>query len=194
VAELQPEQRDLDFGGVERARDHFVRGEKNSPVAWSAGLDVLIEGDAVWIMGKGAALPVTWPQAPPREIHLEVPLALSLNSGWRLEGREEQIMSAPDWDQGDLNQAWLDLDKSGEELILRRPRPGDRFQPLGLARGSMKLSDFFINEKLPKRARSAWPLICKGEEIVWVPGHRLAHPFRLQKGSRRGLQLYLKRE
>ena len=194
VAELRPEQRDVGFEGVERARDLIVRAEKNSPVDWLAGLDVLVEGDAVWITQKGVAPPVAWPQAPPRAINLEVPWAMSLNPGWRLEGGEGQIMSADDWEQGDANLAWLDLDKSGEELILRRPRPGDRFQPLGLARGTMKLSDFFINEKLPKRARSAWPLICKGEEIVWVPGYRIGHPFRLKKGSRRRLQLQLKRE
>lgn len=194
AAELRPERRDVDFGDVERALDQIVRGEKNSPLDWLAGLYVLVEGDAIWITQKEVALPAPWPQAPPRAIHLEIPWALSLNPGWRLEGREGQIVSADDWEQGDPNQAWLDLEQSGEGLILRRPRPGDRFQPLGLARGSMKLSDFFINEKLPKRARSAWPLICRGEEIVWVPGHRLAHPFRLHKGSRRGLQLHLKRE
>jgi len=35
-----------------------------------------------------------------------------------------------------------------------------------------KLSDFFINEKLPPRARGRWPLLCAGEKIIWVPGFR----------------------
>jgi tRNA(Ile)-lysidine synthase len=48
---------------------------------------------------------------------------------------------------------------------------------------SQKLSDFFVNEKLPHRARDQWPLLCAGEEIVWVPGFRPAHRHRLKEGT-----------
>jgi tRNA(Ile)-lysidine synthetase-like protein len=45
---------------------------------------------------------------------------------------------------------------------VRARRPGDRFEPFGMDGHTMKLSDFFINEKLPQRAREAWPLLCSG--------------------------------
>jgi tRNA(Ile)-lysidine synthase len=44
----------------------------------------------------------------------------------------------------------------------------------------MKLSDFMVNSKMPAPARAGWPLLCKGEEILWVPGYQIAEPFRLK--------------
>ena len=194
LTELRPGQRDLDFGAVQRALDLAVHANKTGQVDWLARLYVMMEGDSVWIADWAATLPAGWPQAPERAIHLEFPLDLALNSGWRMQGLEGTMKRLKNWGDVDAFQARLDLEKTGEEFILRRPRPGDRFQPLGLERGSLKLSDFFINEKLPRRARSAWPLLCRGEEIVWVPGYRLAHPYRLRQGSQRVLQLKLTQE
>ena len=71
--------------------------------------------------------------------------------------------------------------------------PGDSFQPFGMNGQSVKLSDFFVNIKLPKRAREHWPLFFVGNEIAWVIGLRLAHPFRLNDKSRKGVRLQLKR-
>jgi tRNA(Ile)-lysidine synthase len=65
-------------------------------------------------------------------------------------------------------------------------------QPLGLGGHSQKLSDFFVNEKVPARARARWPLLCAGETVVWVPGHRLAEPFKLEPKSREIARFCLK--
>ncbi|RPJ46221.1 MAG: tRNA(Ile)-lysidine synthetase, partial [Chloroflexi bacterium] len=73
-----------------------------------------------------------------------------------------------------------------------RARPGERFAPLGMEGHSLKLSDFWINQKLPRRARPAWPLVAAGDQVIWVPGYRLAHPYRIQPGARRVLYLFLK--
>ncbi len=56
---------------------------------------------------------------------------------------------------------------------------GQRFQPLGMIEGSQKLSDFWVNVKLPHRARAGWPVVFSGDQVVWLPGFRIAHPFRL---------------
>ena len=62
---------------------------------------------------------------------------------------------------------------------------GDRFEPLGMDGHSQKVSDFLVNEKVPRRARDRWPLLCSGDTVIWVPGHRPAHPFRLTSSSRK---------
>ena len=33
-------------------------------------------------------------------------------------------------------------------------------------------------------AREAWPLLCSGNTVIWVPGYRPAHPFRLTDKTR----------
>lgn len=192
LAELRPQQRDIDFDAVERALN-AIRVGATRQQDWLAGLFVMIERQMIWIADWTAELPADWPQAPAEAVHIEVPASLELNFGWQLSLAEvgTQGLQSRAEQNRDRYQAWLDLDASGDELLLRRPRPGDRFQPLGMPSGSLRLADLFVNEKLPRRARATWPLLCKGEQIVWVPGYRLAQPVRLQASSQRALQVQL---
>ncbi|MGE5223193.1 MAG: tRNA lysidine(34) synthetase TilS, partial [Omnitrophica WOR_2 bacterium] len=91
----------------------------------------------------------------------------------------------------DLYQAFIDASRVIQPLLLRCRRSGDRFQPLGMEGHQLKLSDFFINQKIPRRVRAGWPLVVSGEEIAWIPGMRLAHPFRVQASTQRYLRLQL---
>ncbi len=50
-------------------------------------------------------------------------------------------------------------------LYVRGWRAGDR-----LAGRSTKVQDVFVNAKVPRSEREAWPLVVKGEEVVAVPG------------------------
>jgi tRNA(Ile)-lysidine synthase len=85
---------------------------------------------------------------------------------------------------------FLDADSFGNEnIILRSRKDGDRFQPLGMDKGSIKISDFFINEKLEKSARNKWPLLVNSsEEIIWIPGFKPGNKFRIKKSTSRVIQ------
>ncbi|MGH3117558.1 MAG: tRNA lysidine(34) synthetase TilS [Gaiellales bacterium] len=50
-------------------------------------------------------------------------------------------------------------------LHVRGWRPGDR-----LANRSKKIQDLFVDAKVPRSEREAWPLIVRGDEVVAVPG------------------------
>jgi tRNA(Ile)-lysidine synthase len=69
--------------------------------------------------------------------------------------------------------AMMDFQKLQYPLKLRTFRPGDRFQPLGMA-GVKKLQDFFVDAKIPRAQRSSIPLLLSRDQIVWVVGHRLS--------------------
>jgi tRNA(Ile)-lysidine synthase len=62
-------------------------------------------------------------------------------------------------------------------VYLRAMRPGDRLEPKGME-GSQKVSDLFINRKVPRHLRTRIPLLCDnggpedGERILWVVGQR----------------------
>jgi tRNA(Ile)-lysidine synthase len=83
----------------------------------------------------------------------------------------------------DRFQAWLDTDKITQSLVLRTRISGDRIRPAGMNGHSIKLSDLMINQKLPLRARKGWPLVCCGDEIVWVPGYRQSGLATIDKQS-----------
>jgi tRNA(Ile)-lysidine synthase len=79
----------------------------------------------------------------------------------------------------------LDGEKINEFIVLRGKKDGDKFQPLGLENGSIKLSDFFINEKVVQAARKNWPLVTNPEDrIIWIPGYRPSHEFRVTDSTK----------
>ena len=50
-------------------------------------------------------------------------------------------------------------------LTVRGWRPGDR-----LAGRKKKVQDVFVDAKVPRSEREAWPLVVRGDEVVAVPG------------------------
>jgi tRNA(Ile)-lysidine synthase len=90
--------------------------------------------------------------------------------------------------QEDVNYLWraeFDYDKIGPFLTIRNRRPGDWFRPAGMAGKSKKLQDYYVDEKVPRRKRDAVPLLCSGEDILWVMGLRTDGRFLADTGSRR---------
>ncbi len=63
--------------------------------------------------------------------------------------------------------------RAGERLMVRPAWPGARFAPIGLE-GSVKLQDLFVDQRVPRERRAEIPLVTCGDEVVWVPGHRIA--------------------
>ena len=73
-------------------------------------------------------------------------------------------------------------DNAGMGHYILRPRsyrPGDAYCPLG-SPGHRKLSDAFIDKKIPKMERHRLPVVCDTcDSIVWVPGLPPAENCRL---------------
>jgi len=191
---LRPASRDIGYAALDRAV-RWIASPSGKQVDFINSLYLLQEGDTLYLAGWEADLPSA--QFPQVTAGRPLPLgnALDLGRAWTLTAEEVDGGEAMEraLSNADPFTAWLDLASSTKEILVRRPRRGDRFQPLGMENGSIKLSDFFINVKLPRRARGRWPLVCRGEEIVWVAGVRLAHAFRLTEATQRAVRLTLRR-
>lgn len=85
------------------------------------------------------------------------------------------------------NQERFDADKVGARILLRHWRPGDRFQPIGMAR-PVKLQDLFTNAKVPAQERRR-RIVAEAEDgdIFWVEGLRISELFKLGETTRREL-------
>lgn len=77
------------------------------------------------------------------------------------------------------NIACLDFEKLEFPLLIRKWQPGDYFQPLGMT-GFKKVSDFFIDEKIPLHEKENTWLLCSGNKIVWIMGHRIDNRFKIK--------------
>lgn len=82
---------------------------------------------------------------------------------------------------------------TGNALVVRNWRAGDRYQPLG-APGSSKLQDLFVNRKVPAGERFALPVVCTADgDVLWVPGLPPAERWKVSDQSVTGVQLTYRR-
>jgi tRNA(Ile)-lysidine synthetase-like protein len=88
---------------------------------------------------------------------------------------------------------FFDADRVGPRIWLRHWRPGDRFQPIGMAH-PVKLQDFFTNQKVPQdRRRKLMVAATATGELFWVEGMRISERFKLTQQTIRRLQWRWKR-
>jgi tRNA(Ile)-lysidine synthase len=188
---LRPDSRDFGFEALERATA-FAESSDAQRIDFVNGLYLFTESGKLYLAAYEADLPsAQWPQVS-NQLSV-IGNQCELGNGWILAVESVSLDTSRRLLDPDNWTAWLDADLTGSSLTVRSRRAGDRFNPLGMESGSVKLSDFFVNVKLPRRARTQWPLVCVGEEIAWVPGFRLAHPFRVTSKTERTLHLEIKR-
>ncbi|QIA08671.1 tRNA lysidine(34) synthetase TilS [Draconibacterium halophilum] len=88
----------------------------------------------------------------------------------------------------DRNIACVDLDEVEFPLLMRKWQQGDYFQPLGMT-GFKKVSDFFIDQKIPLHEKENTWLLCSGKKIVWIMGHRLDNRFKVTSSTKQVLKI-----
>jgi len=88
----------------------------------------------------------------------------------------------------DGSAVFIDLDKISSPLEVRNFRAGDRIRPLGM-KGSKKLKDFFIDEKVPRHMRGKVALVVSGDDILWLAGYRKCGTAHADSKSRRVIKV-----
>ncbi len=196
IETLRPGLRDIDYEDIERALGFLEQTPRTGQADLASGLRIFLEDGLLYLAGWETALPPQMsPQVDPDCVYrLETPGSLTLPGGWvfqvKLVGMDRTDLD-PALFSNDPYQAWLDAAKLHFPVDIRGRRPGDRFFPFGLHGHSVKLADYFINMKLPRRLRDRWPLVCSQDSIAWIPGYRPAQPYALDPSTRQAVHLSL---
>ena len=198
IAHHYPSLRDIDFACIERGLQFLAENRVRGQVDLMVGLRLVCEGELFWVVSGQAELPsADFPAlGHPGVLNLDVPGELCLNDGWLI--RAATVADVPSAIQQSVSnldhfQAWLDAAGLIFPLIIRSRKAGDRLHPLGMAGHSVRVSDLMINQKIPARARRTWPLVCSGDDIVWVPGCRQSEVAQVRLGSQSVIHLSLLR-
>jgi tRNA(Ile)-lysidine synthase len=81
----------------------------------------------------------------------------------------------------------FDAQAVGHTVVVRHWHPGDRFQPIGMAKSS-KLQDLFVNQKVPHALRRQLIVACTAQgDLFWVESLRVSERFKLTKSTIRRL-------
>lgn len=182
----------LSFEQLEAAR-HAAAREVGTCATPGEGVLLRVEHHGVLLrrrephVAPQAAIAQAVPQLAREEMPLAVPGSTPIAPAWNLEASYTSPPPAaePRW------QVALDAARLDGPLYVRHRRPGDRFRPAGGA-GSKRLQDFFIDHKLPREQRAAWPMLATPVSIVWVVALRADARFLATTQTQHPLWITLK--
>ncbi len=78
--------------------------------------------------------------------------------------------------------AFFDMEKISFPVIIRNYLPGDRFTPLGM-KGSQKVAEYLINNKVPRKNRIKIPVVISNGKIIWLAGFVIDDSFKVTSGT-----------
>lgn len=191
---LRSNQRDIDFDTVERALAFANHPSQSGEMELALGLNVIASRDQLYMIEKNKELTdPSWPRLENEEYSLPIPGKLELGRQWVLTA---EICERPETPSISLNSSdemivLLDRKKLGDALVIRKHQAGDKFKPFGFQGHSIKVSDIWVNIKLPRWARKYWPLICHQDQIAWLPGYRPGIEFVVDETTRQVVRLSL---
>ncbi|WP_316739749.1 tRNA lysidine(34) synthetase TilS [Pedobacter aquatilis] len=85
----------------------------------------------------------------------------------------------------DKNRLFVDSGKLVYPLVMRNWQQGDKFIPMGM-RNFKKLSDFFIDEKIPLHLKTTIPILINGNgDVIWVAGFRQDNRYKLTQATKK---------
>lgn len=86
---------------------------------------------------------------------------------------------------GEKSFAFVDASLLVFPLIVRYKQDGEKFKPLGM-RSFKKLSDFFVDEKVPVPQKEKVPLLINGNgEMIWVVGMRQDERYKVSATTKK---------
>ena len=168
--------RGLDFDHVEALLSLISHGAPQSRLAIPGGWELIREYDTLRLAGAARASKQCCYEYPlVIDKVLAVPEAGMMINCRRLPRTPTQLPETH-------LEAVFDLAALTAPLVVRNFRPGDRFQPLGMA-GHKKVKDLFIEKRAPLSARAVLPLLVMGDEVLWLPGYGRSEIGRIGPGA-----------
>jgi tRNA(Ile)-lysidine synthase len=184
VKQLRGNLKDVEADHIEAMMD-FLSKPAGKKLCLPDGLTLSTEYGRLVLASAQASI---CPLPPLKGISkINIPGETDLN-GWRV--RADITQEAVGDDNG--LAASFDLDKVGRELVVRRRRPGDRFQPLGMSQ-TKKLQDFMVDSRIPSSWRDRVPLTCSPKQILWVVGWRIDDRVKITENTKEVLRLQFER-
>lgn len=186
IEELMGNLKDIEARHIEEIMDALDK-PAGKRISLPDGLTFTIEYSR-YVLGPDSAALSPFPILE-NESELNIPGETSI-PGWDIEA----IIADPSG-IGEANNdftACFDFDKVGNKLTVRRRRPGDRFQPLGMSQPK-KLNKFMIDARIPQAWRPRIPIVSSTEQIIWVVGWHIDERVKITDNTKKVLCLKFKR-
>jgi tRNA(Ile)-lysidine synthase len=193
IANLRPSLRDIGFEIVEQAINFICKPQRGKLLTIVGELEMLHFADEVLLRDPGASIEFRrYPQLVSDNVEtISIPGEIRLAQGWTMKADSTQLDSkkrAELMSETYGRTAAFDNRVVNAPLLLRPLQPGDRIRLLGME-GRTKVSDLLVNHHIPRPARTRWPLVVSGDQVLWVVGIRMSHDVRLTDTTQRAIVL-----
>lgn len=94
--------------------------------------------------------------------------------------------------EGGAQVGLFDAAKIRFPLVWRKWHSGDAFFPLGMS-NRKKVSDFLIDNKIPRPLKDKTSVLMSDDKIIWVVGHRIDDRFKVEPSSTEVLRIEFSR-
>ena len=140
------------FSNIEYARKMLTRDLRRTSLQLSDQLHVFISGSlGVFTKRITNEAKERWPWIDRELIIHSQPGKYPISENWELEIERipREQMDLDPYRNEDAFTGYFDKEMLNEELLIRTWIKGDRFRPLGMNGKSLKLTDYWINRKIP---------------------------------------------
>jgi len=183
------------FVHIEGARRLALEGQVGSWLALPGGVRILRLPE-----GAEVTMAAAVPGGPgkPGEYRVRVPgRIVAVEFGVQLTVEEAGEDRLGVWARGEnahenaqRNEIALDAASLGGGLVLRGPRPGDRFAPAGMGGRTKAVADYLSDEKVPRHRRAFVPILTTSEgEVLWIVGMRASEVARITDSTTRAVRV-----
>lgn len=179
VIRLLPFPQNLSFELCQSGITFFENARWNEKRLWFGNLQLAALGDTLLITTKAIIHNMDYPQFfTDKPIQFEIGDVVDLN-GWRITA--EQVPNAAETAEQMRKfetEAYMDAASIVPPIFIRKANVGERFTPIGIS-GSQKISDFWINQRIPRDFRPAFPVVADANGMIWIPGLRMSSRVRV---------------
>lgn len=168
------------FVHIEGARRMALDGRTGAVLELPGGVRATrLAGELEFVVGEAAP-----PGGAPPEYRLTVPgSVIAAEYGVHIVASEVRADAPHVRERADHPspaEIVMDRGRAGSALIVRGPRPGDKFAPLGMGGRRKKVSDYLSEAGVPRYRRRWVPVLTTEDgEVLWIVGMRAAEPARI---------------
>jgi len=171
-------------------------GDRTGPIDIAGGWRA--ERDGAHVVIRMA----TEPSEPPPTVRVELDMLPETVVFGKFKLEFSPVRSCKDRTQSGVYQSEdvvnISLNADCRNLLIRSVEPGDRIAPMGMEEHTKKLSDVFIDGKVPKSARLMHPILVdpsRNNEIIALPGLKMVSEIaKVNKDSDRVIEIGIEGE
>jgi len=191
------DQLEIDLNMIETTRKYLMREIESTSGIIKASIAILIGSENAWILSLSKMDQIKyWPVIVEEKTFPVKGGKYRINENLLLEITVLPVEEVANeyTENPEVFTGYMDLDAIGKEIRIRSAKSGDRFAPLGMQGKTMNLSDFWINNKVPRMVRKTWPVVSSGKMIMWLPGFMPSHYSSITEKTETVVILRLTRE